>query len=582
MIVSNSTLPASREYLMPERKKRCAIYVRESDISLGMDSTTIESAVKALLSRAEHQGYVVYPENIYKEAISGYHTYYFDRPGLMQMLKDASQNLFDVLLVTEIRALSRRGAGEVLVIYNSLQKSNVALETLSEVITDDPMGEVLLTFRATWARIEREQAFLRMQRGKKDRIEIGRAVSNGVRAYGYLLVDTQKEVKGKYIYNERTILVDEEGNEWSEIEVRRFILSSIYERRTLRSIIVFLNDLGIPPPKKSIKGRPYWSESTVKRIAESPLNIGKVYANRYKKVGKKMLKRPPEEWVLIPEAAPPALIDEETYRQILENLALNKLESLRNSKHASELGLLRSHIFCGICQRTMTVRYGGSNGHGKVAPPFYRCYRKSGASLDIKHNHRTQIHVKMLDEEVKAKIAEALLKPEEVRRKVDEIRKRNNPIVNEAEIDETITKIVQKIKNLMKLAEDAPDDEELERLKLRMQELGREKRDAEALRYALEDDAEERSEIEKAIIRFERWVEQVRPFLTDPNYPATYTELRAAVRILGIRCVVYPTAGDWPFRYQIEALVPEILAGGKGADLRFSRGSPAGHRRLLP
>ena len=41
-----STLPASWEYLMPKKKERMAIYVRESDISLA-DSTTIESQAKA-------------------------------------------------------------------------------------------------------------------------------------------------------------------------------------------------------------------------------------------------------------------------------------------------------------------------------------------------------------------------------------------------------------------------------------------------------------------------------------------------------------------------------------------------------
>jgi site-specific DNA recombinase len=568
------------EYLMPERKKRAALYVRESDISLAMDSTTMESAVKALLARAEERGYLVYPENIYREAISGYYVYYFDRPELMRMLKDASENQFDVLLVTEIRALSRRGAGEVLVIYNGLQKSNVALETLSEVITDDPMGEVLLTFRATWARIEREQSFIRMQRGKKDRIEIGRAISNGKRAYGYVLVDTEKEVKGRYVFNEQIIHTDREGIKWSEIDVRRFILTCLINCWTLRRIVVYLNDLGIPPPKKAIKGKPCWSESTIKRLAEAPINIGRVYANMYRKVGKTLVKRPCEEWVLLPEAAPPAIITEEMYRTILENLATNKLDSIRNNKHPENLGLLRSYIFCGICNRTMTVRYSSSKRNGKIAPPFYRCYRKSGASLDIVHNHRTQIHVKNLDEEVKANIAEALRHPEDVREKVDELRKKNRPVVDEVEIEDTIQKIIQKIRNLMKLAEDAPDDEELERLKLRMQELGREKRDAEGLRYALEDDAEERSEIEKEIVRFEAWVERVSADLTNPDYQATYAELRTAIRILGIRCVVYPTQGDWPFRHQIVATVPEILA--RSTDLRSSRGSPADRQRPRP
>lgn len=100
------------------------------------------------------------------------------------------------------------------------------------------------------------------------------------------------------------------------------------------------------------------------------------------------------------------------------------------------------------------------------------------------------------------------------------------------------------------------------------------------MRYALEDDAEERVAIEKEIVRFEAWVEKVRPDLTNPDYEASYEELRTAIRILGIKCVDYPTLGDWPFRHQIVATVPEILA--KSTDLRSSLGSPVDHQRRQP
>src|SRR6266571_7924226 len=155
-IAPSSTIRTSLEYFMPQRRERAILYVRESDTALAMDSTTVESAVKALLAHAERKGYVVSPDDIHREAISAYHVFYFDRPELMKALKKVERHEADVFLVTEIRALSRRGAGEVLVIYSTLQKANVRLETLSESITDDPMGEVLLTFRASWARIERE------------------------------------------------------------------------------------------------------------------------------------------------------------------------------------------------------------------------------------------------------------------------------------------------------------------------------------------------------------------------------------------------------------------------------------------
>jgi DNA invertase Pin-like site-specific DNA recombinase len=79
-----------------------------------------------------------YPAHLeFKEAISGHEVAYYQRPRLMDMLKAAERQEFQVLVITEVRALSRRGAGEVFVIYDTLQKANIALETLNEKFSDD-------------------------------------------------------------------------------------------------------------------------------------------------------------------------------------------------------------------------------------------------------------------------------------------------------------------------------------------------------------------------------------------------------------------------------------------------------------
>jgi site-specific DNA recombinase len=546
---------------MPQRKQRAAIYVRESDTTLAMDSTTVESAVKALLDHAAKEGYEVDPTHIFKEAISGYSVYYFDRIELMKMLKTAERKEFDVLLVTEIRALSRRGAGEVLVIYNSLQKANVRLETLSERITDDPMGEVLLSFRASWARIEREQSFLRMQRGKKDRIEIGQAPPNGHRCYGYVLVDTQKETRGRYEFNTAVVCIDRDGTHWSEIQVRKYILDSLLRGNTLHGIAIHLNELGVSPPHPPKKGIPCWCASTVRRIAENPINIGEVWVNRYTRVGKTMKLRPKEEWILLSGIAP-ALIARETYDEIMQQIVWNKEESLRNNQHKEELGLLRAgYIFCGVCQRRLAVKYSAKAQNKEGAKPLYCCYHKEGNGV-VSHNHRTAIRVYSMDLVVKEKIMEVLKQPETVRAKVAEIRAKNVPVVNEQEIEGTVAEIIQKIKNLLRTAENATDDETIVEVAERIQELERQKRETRAMLYVLEDDAEEREEVEKQLQKFEKWAAAVQASLTDPTYMATasYEELRLAVRVLGIRVTVYPTIGEWPYRHQVDATIPELLA----------------------
>jgi len=101
---------------MPKRRERMALYTRESDPRLA-DSTTIESAAQSVREHGERQGYIYDPDLDFREAISSVEVPYMYRKRLQDMLDAAKRGLFDVLVVTEIRAISRRQV-EVLVIYD--------------------------------------------------------------------------------------------------------------------------------------------------------------------------------------------------------------------------------------------------------------------------------------------------------------------------------------------------------------------------------------------------------------------------------------------------------------------------------
>jgi predicted nucleic acid-binding Zn-ribbon protein len=148
-----------------------------------------------------------------------------------------------------------------------------------------------------------------------------------------------------------------------------------------------------------------------------------------------------------------------------------------------------------------------------------------------------------------------------VRAKVAKIREENKATFDHEDIKATIENIRQKMQNLYKMAENATDDETIADLTQRMNNYEKLKRDAESMLYDLEEDEEERAELEKELVKFEKWAEDVRPSLTDPAYIATasYDELRLAVRILGLRVTVFPTVGDWPFRCHIDVTVPDVM-----------------------
>jgi DNA invertase Pin-like site-specific DNA recombinase len=482
---------------MPKRKERMAGYIRESDPSLA-DSTTIESQAKAVRQYAEREGYI-YDTAVYeyKEAISAYMVPYMERPVLQKLLEAAKRREFDVLVVNEVRAISRRQV-EVFIIYDMLQRYGVRLETVKEKFEDDAMGRLILGLRAAYAEIEREQSYVRLQRGKKDRIEIGQAPPNGHRCYGYILVDTEREVKGRYEFNHEIIYVDKEGTAWSEYKVRVYVLDLLKEGESLHGTANRLNDLGIPPPRKSRKGRGCWTATTVQRIAESRMNIGEVWVNRYARVGKRLVTRPQDQWILLPEGTAPAIIDEETFDEIQRKVKHNKQDSVRNNQHREELGLLRSgYIFCGICGRRMILKYpGGEAALKNYNTPVYRCQQKDGKTVDITHNHRTQIHVPGIDAVAIQKIIEVLQNPEEVREQVEVWRQKQKPVFDSSDIEATIENIHRSMQNLFTLAQNATEDETLANL---------------------------------------------------------------AIRILGIRVTVFPSTGDWPFRYDVIATVPEII-----------------------
>ncbi len=78
---------------MPKRKERMAGYIRESDPSLA-DSTTIDSAAKAVRLYGQKEGYIYEPQHEYKEAISAYTVPYIMRKVRLPMVKRSLSKAF--------------------------------------------------------------------------------------------------------------------------------------------------------------------------------------------------------------------------------------------------------------------------------------------------------------------------------------------------------------------------------------------------------------------------------------------------------------------------------------------------------
>ncbi len=543
---------------MSKRPERMALYIRESDPRLA-NSVTIESQAKLAREYGEKEGYIYNPDLEFREAISAYDVPYIEREELLKMLDAARKKLFDVLVVAEVRAIGRRQV-EVLVIHDMLLKYGVRLETVKEKFGEDAMSREVLASRSLFAEIEVEQSKIRMTRGRTDRVVIGQAPNGGTCVYTHRLVDTETEVSGRYELNDEVVYTDTEGKPWTRVDVALFFCSLLARGGSLAKAAQTLNAMGVP----SAKGK-HWTPETIRRIVSNPILYGQPYANRYKQLalgrsknGRQVSRetmRPAEEWIPLP--ACPAIITKTTFEEIQIQIQRNKVESLGNNKRTGQVGLLRAgYIFCGICGRKMYISYPSrSSIRNRSTSPYYLCRRSTGGETGVVYNHRTQINLHYIERAVREKIRQALLEPDLIRARVEEIRSRQRPTVDTTSIEATIVRIDKSIRDLDKLAEQATTGDLAAGLAQQANQLERQKSEATAMLHSVVEIEEQRMETELELRKFEQWAKKMRPFLTDAQClnSAAFDELRLAVQILGIRVSVYPTQGQWEYRYRIEA-----------------------------
>ncbi len=254
----NNTVAASWEYLMPKKKERMAGYIRFSDPSVPLDDGVMESQARAIREYGEKEGYMYdISKHEHREAISAYTVPYIERKTLLDVLEASKRREFDVLVVTEVRAISRRTV-EVFVIYDLLQKYGVRFETISERFEDSATGHLILSARAFSAEVERENTYARLQRGKKHRLQNGSINGHPRPAYGYVFIDTDKEVKAAYAVNTHVVYVDPLGNEWTEPYIINWMGDRCLEGWSCAKIARTLTERGVPCPnhEKTIHGKP--------------------------------------------------------------------------------------------------------------------------------------------------------------------------------------------------------------------------------------------------------------------------------------------------------------------------------------
>ncbi|HTS18027.1 MAG TPA: recombinase family protein [Verrucomicrobiae bacterium] len=148
------------------KKKQAALYLRVSKAGQKTQNQALE-----LRRVCERQGWRI--SKVYEDAgISGATR---ERPALDQMLADASERKFDVVLVWKIDRLAR-STSHLVDILMRLKTAEVGFCSATEAIdTTSPQGRMLLTFLGAIAEFERELISERIKAG------LSRTRSNGTR-----------------------------------------------------------------------------------------------------------------------------------------------------------------------------------------------------------------------------------------------------------------------------------------------------------------------------------------------------------------------------------------------------------------
>jgi site-specific DNA recombinase len=343
--------------------KAAAIYARVSSDRQKKDQT-IKSQTAALIERTRREGYTIPQEWIFED--EGYSGAVLVRPGLERLRDLAAEGQIQAVWVYSPDRLSRKYAYQVLLI-EEFTRHGVEVLFIRSPKADTPEEQLLLQFQGMIAEYERAQIAERTRRGKRHRARAGSINVLSGAPYGYRYVRKSETSDAYYQVLEK------------EAEVVRNIFR-LYSQESLsiNAIARWLNEHDIAT--RTGAGR--WCRSTVWAMLRNPAYkgmacFGKTESAERQKITRPLRQRggysprssanrerPREDWIEIPV---PALVDEASFALAEEKLEHNKRHSPRRTVEPTLLqGML-------VCKRCGYAYYRTSTRTSKRKIYYYRC-----------------------------------------------------------------------------------------------------------------------------------------------------------------------------------------------------------------
>lgn len=242
-------------------QKRVAIYARVSTTEQAEEGYSIDEQTRLLRQYCEREGYEVYNEYV-DRGISGKSIK--GRASLQQLLDDAGQKLFDIVLVWKSNRLARNIL-DMLKIVDFLKRQNIAFRSYSEKYeTETPTGKLQFNMMAVIAEFERDNIAENVKMGMIARAKEGSW--NGGQVLGYdseqVQSDNRKRKMTRLVINER------------EAPTIRRIFQLYTEGHGYKSIANTLNQEGHRTKKNN-----FFSINAVKTILMNPIYTGYIRYN---------------------------------------------------------------------------------------------------------------------------------------------------------------------------------------------------------------------------------------------------------------------------------------------------------------
>ena len=446
--------------------KKVAIYCRVSTTEQAEEGYSIDEQNIKIREYCEREGHEIY--NLYEDrGISGKNI--TNRPGIKQLLQDATENKFDLVIVWKLNRISRKLL-DILNIVELLNKHNIAFRSLTENFeTETPSGKLQLNIMGAIGEFERETIAENVKMGLLARAKEGRW--NGGVVLGYDLVELNNEGKKR----KNTVL---KINEKEANTVRR-IFELYSQGHGYKAVVNRINKEG-----HKTKRNGEFAVSTVKEILQNPVYIGKIRYNVRQDWSKKRRNNINANPILSDGIHEP-IIDVETWNKV--QVILKERSKKHNKIYDSEFpltGILR----CPVCGAGMTISRSTAkrkDGTRRINE-YYSCgnWKNKGTAVC----NSNSIRVEVADEYVLNKIMELINNESILKKVVDNINQNKStklkPILEQLEqVNKEIEKLTSKKSKNIELFEDGIVDkselsirvksinDDIEKLKYREQEL---------------------------------------------------------------------------------------------------------------